>query len=179
MVLNLPKQWELQDCTELSLNTIGSLIYITGNSFQHFLTNDSQNRLLKSVNTHLVDGGVFIFNTRIPILNELAIIDESKQTYFDKRNRKVTEYELDSYNPLTQILNSTLTRENYNNNGELISIEKDSITLRYVFPLEMERLIEQNGFIIQNVYSSWEKDPLKKDSNEMVYVCKKISSFTI
>ncbi len=24
-------------------------------------------------------------------------------------------------------------------------------------------LIEQNGFIIQNVYSSWEKDSLQKD----------------
>jgi SAM-dependent methyltransferase len=80
--LNLPIHWELQDCTELSLNTVVSLIYMTGNSFQHFLTNDSQNRLLKSVHAHLVDEGVFIFNTRFPILNELAIIDESKQTYW-------------------------------------------------------------------------------------------------
>jgi hypothetical protein len=56
----------------------------------------------------------------------------------------------------------------------VISIEKDSISLRYVFPLEMERLIEQSGFTILNVYSSWEKDPLKKESSEMIYVCKKI-----
>jgi len=156
--MNLPIQWELQDCTELALNTVGSLIYMTGNSFQHFLTNDSQNRLFKSVNTHLVDGGVFIFNTRFPILNELATIDESKHTYFDKRNR-------------------TSTREFYNHEDEVISIEKDSISLRYVFPLEMERLIEQNGFSILNVYSSWEKDPLEKDSSEMIYVCKKIGPY--
>jgi len=175
--MNLPIQWELQDCTELSLNTVGSLIYMTGNSFQHFLTNDSQNRLFKSVNTHLVDGGVFIFNTRFPILNELATIDESKHTYFDKRNRKVTECEVDTYNPLTQILHSTSTREFYNHDDEVISIEKDSISLRYVFPLEMERLIEQNGFSILNVYSSWEKDSLKKDSSEMIYVCKKIGPY--
>lgn len=174
---NLRIQWELQDCTVLSLNTVGSLIYMTGNSFQHFLTNDSQNKLLKSVNTHLVDEGVFIFNTRFPILSELAFIDESKQTYLDKRNRKVNEYEVDSYNPLTQILLSTSKREIYNDKGEVITIEKDSISLRYVFPLEMERLLEQNGFTIVNVFSSWGKAPLTNDSSEMIYVCKKVDSY--
>lgn len=174
--VNLPIQWELQDCTQLSLNTVASLIYMTGNSFQHFLTNDSQNKLLKAVNRHLVDAGVFIFNTRFPILSELAIIDKTKQTYFDKRNRKVNEYEVDSYNPLTQILHSTSTREIFDDKGEVISIEKDSISLRYVFPLEMKRLLEQNGFITVNVFSSWGKAPLNNDSSEMIYVCKKANS---
>ncbi|MGE6683161.1 class I SAM-dependent DNA methyltransferase [Paenisporosarcina sp. NPDC076907] len=173
---NLPIQWELQDCTKLKLNKSGSLIYMTGNSFQHFLTNEAQNNLFQSVHAHLIEEGIFIFNTRFPILSELAIIDESKRTYVDKRMRKVTEYEVDSYDPLTQILTSTSTREILNDQNQVVSTEKDRILLRYVFPMEMERLIEQNGFSILYTYDSWNKSPIQKGSTELIYVCQKSSS---
>jgi hypothetical protein len=59
---------------------------MTGNSFQHFLTNDSQNKLLRSVYSHLDGEGVFIFNTRFPVLSELAVKEERQEVYVDKRN---------------------------------------------------------------------------------------------
>lgn len=170
---NLPIQWVQQNCMELSLDLLSPFIYMTGNSFQHFLTNEAQNMLLRSVHSHLEDDGIFIFNTRFPLMKELMENGETAHTYIDKRDRKVTEYEKDIYNPLTQILISTSIREIHNKNGELTTVEKDSISLRYVFPMEMERMLDQNGFEIVHLYRSWEKAPLENESAEMIYVCKK------
>lgn len=150
-------------------------MYMTGNSFQHFITNDSQNKLLQSIYSHLENEGIFIFNTRFPILKELAVVDETRQIYIDKRNRKVSNYCTETYNPLTQILKCDSTREILNDKEEVIAVEKDSISLRFVFPQEMERLLKENKFIILNAFGSWDKIPLNVDSSEMVYVCKKIS----
>ncbi len=65
-------------------------------------------------------------------------------------------------------------REFINDNEEVIAIEEDMISLRFVFPMEMERLIEQNGFTILDVYGSWDKSSLQEDSNEMIFICKKV-----
>ncbi|RAZ79699.1 class I SAM-dependent methyltransferase [Planococcus halotolerans] len=167
---SLSVEWILQDCTKLSLNVLVSLMYMTGNSFQHFLTNESQNQLLQSVHNHLEVNGVFIFNTRFPILNELAEVDESTRIYQDQRNRKIREKTKETYHPLTQILHCTSSREILDGPGKG-SIEQDSISLRYVFPLEMVRLLTQNGFSILKTYSSWKKEPLKTSSSEMIFVC--------
>jgi ubiquinone/menaquinone biosynthesis C-methylase UbiE len=170
-------EWILQDCTKLSLHTTCPFMYMTGNSFQHFLTNESQDQLLKSAHRHLDENGIFIFGTRFPKLSELLYKEESTQIYIDARNRKVTERTTEEYNPLTQILLCTSTREILNDQGEITSVERDSIALRYVFPKEMERLLQQNGFTILHVYGSWNKDPLGEASNEMIYVCKKVTSY--
>lgn len=167
---SLSVEWTLQDCTKLSLNVLVPLMYMTGNSFQHFLTNESQNQLLQSIHNHLEENGVFIFNTRFPILNELAEVEESTRIYLDKRSRKIREKTIETYRPLTQILHCTSVREILEGTG-VGSIEQDSISLRYVFPLEMERLLTQNGFAILETYSSWKKEPLKNSSTEMIYVC--------
>lgn len=168
----LPVEWVLQDCTKLSLNITVPLIYMTGNSFQHFLTNESQNQLLQSISKHLEADGVFIFNTRFPILSELAEVDESIRVYMDKRHRKIQEKSVETYHSLTQILHCSSVREILDG-PDKGTIEKDSISLRYVFPLEMERLFQENGFAILEAYSSWEKEPLESSSSEMIYVCVK------
>ncbi|MFC4713482.1 class I SAM-dependent methyltransferase [Planococcus dechangensis] len=168
----LAVEWVLQDCTQLALQVVASFIYMTGNSFQHFLTNDSQNRLLQSVWTHLEPNGVFVFNTRFPVLDELAQVDTSTRTYTDRRNRRVMDTTIETYHALTQILHCSSTRE-IMDGPEAGTSERDSISLRYVFPLEMERLLTEAGFIVLESYSSWDKKPLSASSSEMIYVCMK------
>ncbi|MFS0690164.1 class I SAM-dependent methyltransferase [Sporosarcina sp. 179-K 8C2 HS] len=68
-----------QDCTQLNIPVKSSLVFMTGNSFQHFLTNEAQDALLQSVRKHLVDEGVFIFDTRNPVLGELSDVDEYEE----------------------------------------------------------------------------------------------------
>ena len=70
--LKLSVQWVEQDCTKLDLKVKSDFIYIIGNSFQHFLTNEEQHAFLRSVYTHLNDGGTFIVGIRFPSIEELT-----------------------------------------------------------------------------------------------------------
>lgn len=82
---NLSIEWEEQDCTQFELNVTSPLIYMVGNSIQHFHTNESQDQLLTSVYNHLESEGIFIFGTRFPSAEELLQpnTEEYWRTYTD------------------------------------------------------------------------------------------------
>ena len=151
----------VQDCTQLNLPIKSNFIYMTGNSFQHFLTNESQDALFASVKRHLNPKGEFIFDTRNPILHELSIVDILEETIeLNGETTKVINKE--AYNHLTQILECTSTYISSNNEY------KDSIKLRYTYPLELKRLIQQHGFELVNLYGSWKKAKFDANSTSMV-----------
>jgi ubiquinone/menaquinone biosynthesis C-methylase UbiE len=176
--LNLQIDWITQDCSKLDLNVKSKLIYSVGNSFQHFLTNDAQDGLLMSVNRHLETKGIFIFGTRFPSAEELfqPSKEEYWKTYIDTETQnKVDVYTICSYDPLNQVQHNTTIRKFKNMHEEVINEVRTSISLRYVFPKEMERILTVHGFEIINVYADWNETPLTEDSYQMIYVCRKIT----
>jgi 2-polyprenyl-3-methyl-5-hydroxy-6-metoxy-1,4-benzoquinol methylase len=163
--------FEQQDCTKLELPCSSPLIFMTGNSFQHFLTNESQDALFHSVKKHLLPNGQFIFDTRNPILAELAVVDEYEERSINKDNQTVIEKNVEEYNYETQILNC-VTETIILENEQVIHTTKDSISLRYVFPMELTRLVDEHGFELLHLYGSWKKEDYKKDSISMVVHCR-------
>lgn len=134
---------------------------MTGNSFQHFLTNESQDALFHSVKKHLQTNGEFIFDTRNPILNELVEVDISEESIVQHGElTKVISREI--YNPLTQILQCTSTYISSKSEYE------DCINLRYTYPLELKRLLHQHGFELIALYGSWKKELFDENSISMV-----------
>ncbi|WP_280771934.1 class I SAM-dependent methyltransferase [Salipaludibacillus daqingensis] len=175
---NLSIDFIQQDCTQLHLNIKSHFIYSIGNSFQHFLTNHAQDKFLESVNKHLVMGGIFIFGTRFPSEDELVESSENKywRTYEDSETKyKVEVYLKSEYDSITQLQHNETTRRFINNEGNIIKESKTELSLRYVFPKEMERLLNSSGFEIVHVYGDWNETPLTNASNEMIYICKKIA----
>ncbi|WP_339146606.1 class I SAM-dependent methyltransferase [Sutcliffiella sp. BMC8] len=169
---NLTVQWLLQDCTQLSLKPSSKFMFMSGNSFQHFLTNEVQDALFQSVHRQLEDEGIFIFDTRNPIMDELSKMDDYEEHFKHSNGMQVSEYHKETYYPMTQILQCETERRFFKGTN-LESIEKDKISLRYVFPLEMRRLINVHGFRILHEYGDWNKSPLTPKSPQMVYVCQK------
>ena len=163
--------WHLQDCTKLELQVKSRLIFMTGNSFQHFLTNEMQDQLLSSVRKHLLPGGHFIFDTRNPVLKELASPDEYEETYINAAGEQVAEKHWEEYNFKTQILDCRTERTRISKDGAALT-EKDRIRLRYVFPLEMERLLSSHGFEAVHIYGDWKQNPLAEESPQMIYICR-------
>jgi ubiquinone/menaquinone biosynthesis C-methylase UbiE len=163
--------FEQQDCTKLELPCKSPLIFMTGNSFQHFLTNESQDALFHSVKKHLLPNGQFIFDTRNPILAELAVVDEYEERPINKDTQTVIGKNVEEYNHETQILNC-VTETIILENEQVIHTTRDSISLRYVFPLELTRLVEEHGFELLHLYGSWKKEDYKKDSISMVVHCR-------
>lgn len=152
---------DVQDVTQLKLAVQSGFIFMTGNSFQHFLTNASQDALFNAVKKHLKPKGEFIFDTRNPILHELAIIDNFEET-IDVNGELINVTSKEEYNHGTQILDCTSIHHSPTNEY------KDSIKLRYTFPLEMKRLLEQHGFELLNLYGSWEKEKFYANSVSMI-----------
>ncbi|MBS4172841.1 class I SAM-dependent methyltransferase [Bacillus sp. FJAT-49736] len=170
-------EWVEQDCTKLSLKEKAGLIYSVGNSFQHFLTNESQDQLLESVSRNLEMGGTFIFGTRFPSTEELLqpSKEEFWKTYFEEETGiRVDVYTTSFYDSLTQIQHYITIRKWLDESGNILDEKRTNIRLRYVFPKEMERLLGSRGFKIQHVYRNWKEEPLTNDSDQMVYVCRKI-----
>lgn len=172
--LHLPINWVEQDCTSLDLNVKSEFIYMVDNSFQHFLTNEDQDRLLTSVNKHLIQNGIFIFGIRFPSNEELLqpSTEEFWKSYQDNQ-KKVDVYTISNYDPLNQIQHYITLRKYISDTGEVMDIKTTNIKLRYVFPKEMERLLKENGFEIIDVYKNWNEEPITNDSYQMVYVCRK------
>ncbi|MGE8205561.1 class I SAM-dependent DNA methyltransferase [Heyndrickxia sp. NPDC080065] len=175
--LNLPIKWVEQDCTKLNLNIKTQLIYSVGNSFQHFLTNEAQDGLLSSVNKHLELGGIFIFDTRFPSKEELLqpSTEEYWKSYIDtETQKKIDVYTISHYDALNQVQHYTTIRKILNTEEQMVDEIRTNISLRYVYPKEMERLMFENGFEILNVYKDWNEGPITNESYAMIYVCKKI-----
>ncbi|MHC0038303.1 class I SAM-dependent methyltransferase [Pseudoneobacillus sp. C159] len=170
----LPIEWVEQDCSNLQLSVKSSLIYMVGNSFQHFLSNEDQNGLLTSVNRQLTDGGIFIFGTRFPSLEELLqpSIEEYWKSY-SKDRLKVDLYTISRYDALTQIQHYETIRKFFDEKGSMVDENRTNIRLRYVFPKEMERLLHETGFEILHVYRDWQENPLTEESQQMIYVLRK------
>ncbi|MBD7908064.1 class I SAM-dependent methyltransferase [Sporosarcina gallistercoris] len=176
--LDVEIEWVEQDCTKLHLPLKSNLIYSVGNSFQHFFTNEEQDGFLNSVNKHLEIGGVFIFGTRFPSVEELLqpSTEEYWKTYTDNETRNIVDvYTKSHYDSLKQVQHYTTIRRYKTSDGQVVGDKRTNISLRYVFPKEMERILLVNGFEIVNVYKDWNETPVTNDSYEMIYVCKKIT----
>ncbi|MFE8702840.1 class I SAM-dependent methyltransferase [Cytobacillus sp. FJAT-54145] len=175
--LNLDIEWFQQDCCNLDLKLKSNLIYMVGNSFQHFLSNQEQDQLFTSVNQHLELEGVFIFNTRFPSTEELLQpnTEEYWRTYTDKSSDNTVDvYTISNYDSLKQIQHYKTIRKIKNNLDEMIGQKETNIYLRYTFPKELERLISQHSFEIIDIFQDWNEKPISNGSYEMVYVCRKV-----
>ena len=168
-------KWLVQDCTVLQLEEKSPFMFMVGNSFQHFHTNKQQNLVLRSIHSHLETDGILVFGIRFPTAEELLqpSTEEYWKTYIDTiENKEVKVYTISNYNPLEQIQHYTTIRK-YMDKGNVVKERRTNISLRYTYPKEMERLLFENGLDILHVYEDWNKSLLSKDSDEMIYVCKK------
>lgn len=173
--LNIQIEWLEQDCTALQIDQKSPFIFMVGNSFQHFHSNEQQNLVLRSIQNHLEIDGIFIFGTRFPTADELLqpSTEEYWKTYTDTiENKKVDVYTISEYDPIEQVQHYTTIRK-YMDDDNVVEERKANISLRYTYPKEMERLLSENGLDILHVYEDWNKSPLCKDSDEMIYVCRK------
>lgn len=166
--------WVKQDLKKLKLDVTSQFIYMVGNSFQHFLTNEDQDQLLQSVHAHLQANGVFIFDTRFPSKEELlqAETEEYWRSFTDHLGRKVDVSTIAVYQAVTQVQSYLTIRRFQERDGSILKTES-KISLRYVYPAEMDRLLASHGFSVVHRYQDWRKTELTNDATNMVYVCRK------
>ncbi|OCA87929.1 methyltransferase [Bacillus sp. FJAT-27225] len=172
--LELQINWVGQDCRTLNLDVKSPLAYTIGNSFQHFLTNEDQDSFLSSVHRHLEANGLFIFGTRFPNEEELLAASEEElwRTYDDPQTGLTVDvFGLSTYDSLNQIQHNKTMRRFRTGAGKVVDEKTTNISLRYVYPKEMERILSANGFRILHAFGDWRQSPLTNESTQMIYVC--------
>jgi len=163
-------RWIAGDAAALNLPSPAGFVYMTGNGFQHFLTNEAQNLLFSSVSRNLKKGGVFAFDTRFPGPEELMQPETEQywRTAEETDGSRTNLYTIARYDALTQIQHYMTIRRQENGMEE-----RTHIDLRYTYPQELLRLLEQAGFETEGLYADWQRSPLRADSYSMVCVCRK------
>ncbi|GGO06238.1 class I SAM-dependent methyltransferase [Saccharibacillus kuerlensis] len=167
---NVAPEWIAGDITMLNLPVPAGFGYMTGNVFQHFLSNEDQNRLLAAAARNLKSGGVFLFDTRFPGSEELMQpeTEEFWRTVTRSDGSKTDLYTIARYDALNQIQHYTTIRR-----SEDGFEERTQVRLRYTYPQELRRLLDQTGFSLEGMYADWERSPLAPDSYSIVCICRK------
>ena len=183
----VPARWVEGDARAFDLDERFRLIFLTGNAFQLFLTNDDQEALLGRVRAHLHDEGLFAFETRNPRWGTREDRDEDRDGLFvdletraeeevwpslvGASGREVRVSKTRAYDHVAQVLHWTTYlrwRE-----GAAERTKTTRIALRYTFPQELAALLHHNGLAIVRRYGDWNGEPLTATSPSIIVVCRK------
>ncbi|WP_308721802.1 class I SAM-dependent methyltransferase [Paenibacillus polysaccharolyticus] len=145
-----------------------SMIFLTGNAFQAFLSDEDQQALLQTVYNHLEPGGIFAFEMRNPEGNDLS--DEEEEhwgTFVDMDGVTVNVSGSQTYDAENQIMHWTTIRDW----GHRQTTSR--IACRFTDVHTLQQLLEKQGFILENQYANWDQTPFQPSSPMVISVCKK------
>lgn len=163
-----------RDCADLDLPLTARMATMTGHAFQEFLTNEAQDKLLRSVSRHLTPGGLFVFDTRFPSHDNLhkPAGEQPWQTVKDEHGWTVSVTVVWSYDVVAQVQDYVMIDRISNGTGA-VEETRSLGRLRYTWPREMERLLDMHGFDLETIYGEWDESPLSATSYDMVVVARK------
>jgi hypothetical protein len=88
----------------------------------------------------------------------------------DEQGRTVWVRGTDVYDPLRQVKVETAIRRITSPDGAE-TVHVASLSLRCIFPQEMDALLDQAGFEVRKRFGGPDRSPLADDSLFLVYVC--------
>jgi hypothetical protein len=94
-------------------------------------------------------------------------------TYKNPAGREIRVSGTENYDPIRQVKLETAFRRWTDDNGQEI-LKVAPLSLRFMFPQEMEALLHYNGFKILERYGDWDSSPLTAESALMILVCGKL-----
>ena len=170
----LPVEWILADVRDFHLNRTFRLIFESGSVFQHMLARRDQDAFLARVREHLQDGGLFVLGSIFPRPALLGSVVE-EQEWFTEQHPDGYEIRVsgtEHYDAVRQVKVETAYRRWRDNEGREV-VRVAPLTLRYMFPQEMEVLLNHNGLEIVERYGDYDSSPLTNESRMQIYVCRK------
>jgi SAM-dependent methyltransferase len=181
--VGLPTRWIEGDARSFDLREHFRLIFLTGNAFQAFVTNEEQAALLDRVRAHLHPEGLFAFETRNPLLPNIRppdgffpILQTNTEEQAGSSYRNVDGYEVrvsttQVYEHVAQTLHLTAYKRWHDGTQEHTTITRTA--LRYTFPQELAALLHGHSFAIARQVGDWDGQPLTATSPSIITVCRK------
>ncbi|HEX4056672.1 MAG TPA: class I SAM-dependent methyltransferase [Tepidisphaeraceae bacterium] len=164
------------DVLRLKLRRKFDWVVLLFNTFLGFPTLKGQDALLQGVAAHLKRGGKFWLDIFQP---NLALIATPRSKNLDpvlfhvpKLNRSVFRTTSVERDPAAQIQLVTFHYQWFDDRGREHR-QKVAFTLTFVFPRELQLLLERNGLAIEKLYGNYDGSPLTADSPRMIALCRR------
>ena len=179
----MPVRWVEGDARLFDLGEKFRLIFLTGNSFQAFVSNAEQSALLRCVEAHLHNDGLFAFEIRNPLLPNTTIPpgffvtletrsdQQPWPSYINADGHEVRVTTTQVYDHVEQVVHVTAYKRWAERAEEEVDITRTA--LRYTFPQELVALLNCHGFTVLRQYGDWNKEPLSAVSPSIISVCRK------
>ena len=156
------------DMRDFKIHQKFDLISMAGNSFQALLTNDDQRNMLTCVKSHLKSDGIFTFNTRNPMPDDLRTTNEFEfwHSFTDPKGELVKVYGQQAYNSAKDIIHYT-TKRIWPQTQTITDIE-----LRFIEAEKLLKLLDKNGFEIISLFGDLNKTPFTEVSKNIIVLAK-------
>lgn len=147
------------DMRETRLRTRFDLVLCTFNTFLHLYERSDVERFLHCVRSHLAKGGRLVFDTALPLPEELS--RNPSRPYRVPRMKypptgQVVKYaEYFDYDPMTQVLQVTMRFEPTDGEEPWSTL----LTHRQYHPREVEALLHYNGFRVVSLHPDFQVEP--------------------
>jgi SAM-dependent methyltransferase len=157
-----------------------ALVTVPFRSFLHLLTVDDQLQALSALRACLRSGGRFVLDVFNPSLTFLtdprATLGSQPEPPFTMPDgRRVTRsYRILSRDHFMQTQEVEFAFEISHPDGR-VDVERDTVTLRYLFRYEAEHLLQRSGFRVDAVYADYDRRPFGSTyPGELIFVATRL-----
>ena len=163
------------DMVDVDLGRKFKLVTVPVNGLMLVPTLDDQARVLQQAQVHLEDAGLLVIDLFNPDPGEMA--DSDKQlihawTKLDDGGSIVSKFVSQTADFANQLQTVTFFYDETNLKGETKRTVAP-FSQRYLFRFEMELLLEKCGFIMENLFGSYDLDDFRSDSEKMIFVARR------
>jgi Methyltransferase domain len=152
----------LGDMTTTRVEGEFGLVYLVFNTITNLLTQDEQVACFRNAATHLGNGGCFVVEVTVPILQRLPPGEVYRTFHHDDRHLGFDEYDV-----VTQRMYS----HHYTFDGT--SYRRNSLPFRYVWPSELDLMARLAGLSLRERWGDWDRRPFTSESGSHVSVWEK------
>jgi SAM-dependent methyltransferase len=167
------------DMRHFDLGRTFALATIPFRPFQHLLTIDDQLACLSCVRTHLVDGGLLIFDLFNPSLDALVNTPlgqeiSTEPEFSTPDGRRVTRcFKIVASDRFLQINDIELIY-NVTHPDDRQERLVQAFRMRYLFRFEVEHLLARAGFVVEHLYAGYDRSEYGSTyPGELVFVTRK------
>jgi len=157
------------DMRNFELDQQFKLAILAYNTFMLLLSRKDQESALQQIRNHLENDGRLIIDLFVPRDKNIEKSEYQPPRYDPIKERTFIRIDHTRYDPVEQIQQIEYAYDYISDSGEIERVVKP-ISMRYVFPSEMELLLEKSGYEIEEKLGGYDGRRYDYYSGKMIFV---------
>lgn len=164
-------EWLEAKAAEIAFEHEFELALMTGHAFQTLATDDEVRSSLDAIRRALVPGGRFAFETRNPRQRAWGKWDRAQLEAVDPNGRELLVwYEVES------VVGDLITLTEMMGSRDRVPLRVDRGRLRFLSGEAVDGFLTESGFVVEERFGGWQREPLRDDSEEIITVARAVTA---